>query len=238
MLTVCFNMWGFALLRNRWSAWRVVIVQVWSPLYVLLNARGPTDLLKESGQSYWCLHFSLSWPHTFLFLDLFGVAALVSKVFSLPVHLADFVSVIYCHMTNQSEMCWPKTWLIHVAQDSVDWRFWLGSQLEDSGLSWARWWPRWALTSHRWPQLDSSSFDKCGLFPFNRLNLVLFMSAWHVPREWPEACRVSWGSELAPHHCFCYKGYMLNMKSWKLTLPRGRDPERGKIETVSSILCR
>lgn len=130
MLTVCFNMWGFVLLRNRWSAWRVCAcrpLQVWSPLYVLLNARGPTDFLKESGQSYWCLHFSLSWPHTFLILDLFGVAALVWKVFSLPVHLADLVSVIYCYMTNQSEMCWPKSLLIHVAQDSVDWRFWLGS---------------------------------------------------------------------------------------------------------------
>ena len=98
-----------------------------SSIYVLLNVCAPTDLLKESGQSYWCLHFSLSWPHTFLILDLFGVAALASKVFSLPVHLADFVSVIYCYMTNQSEMCWPKTVLIHAAQDSVDWRFWLGS---------------------------------------------------------------------------------------------------------------
>lgn len=126
MLTVCFNMWGFLFLRDWLSAWRIVIVQVWSPVYVLLNARVPTDLLKESGQSYWYLHFPLSWPHSFLIFDLFGVAALASKV-SLPVHLADLVSVISCYMTNQSEMCWPKTVLIHVAQDSVDWRFWLGS---------------------------------------------------------------------------------------------------------------
>ena len=74
------------------------------------------------------------------------------------------------------------------------------AQLEGSDLSWAHWWPCWVRTSLRWPQLDSSSFDGCGLFPFNRLK-----SARHILREWPEACRVSWGSELAPHHCFHYK---------------------------------
>lgn len=31
------------------------------------------------------------------------------------------------------------------------------------------------------------------------------MSAHQIPREWPEAWKVSWGSEVAPHHCFCYK---------------------------------